>query len=252
MKRIALAAAALLLHGACVAALTSSDAPLRLAPLAERVAKLHAQSGQGVLAERSRRALADTVHEFEGALREARAAAQDPAIRDNYVLLGLLWQDYRDWALRPSSRESGRKLRERSEEVEWIAAKGVRLLHERSRAEDSATAVRAAQAMLLAQRIPKAYLWRRWDIRDADLDRELREARENLGRALEALAATPSLDAESAADIDSARTQWRFLLDAAAQLDAAPGNATAMEFACKAADHITETMERVLRRATAR
>lgn len=249
--RAALAAAALAVHAACLAA-PAGNAPLRLAPLAERVAKLHAQSGQGIIARRARRALADTVRDFDSGLREARGAAQETAIRENYVLLGLLWQDYRDWALRPATRESARKLRERSEEVEWVATKGVRLLHERSRTGESAAAVRAAQAMLLAQRIPKLYLWRRWDIRDADLDRELREARENLGRAFEALGATPGLDAESAADVEAARTQWRFLADSAARLDAAPADTTALEFACKAGDHIAEAMERVLRRAAAR
>ena len=252
LKRAGLAAAVLLLHAACFAAAPSRDAALLLAPLAERVAKLHAQSGQSILTQRSRRALADTVREFDAALRDVRAAARDAGSRENYVLLGLLWQEYRDWALRPATRESARKLRERAEEVEWIAAKGVRLAHERSRAEESATAVRAAQAYLLAQRVPKTYLWRRWDLRDADLDRELRDARENLGRSLDALAATAGLDADSAADVESARTQWRFLEDAAAQLDAAPGNATALEFACKAGDHIAETMARVLARAVAR
>ena len=249
MKRAGLAAAALLLHAACLAATPSRDAALRLAPLAERVAKLSAQSGQGILAQRSRRALADTVRDFDAALRDVRAGAHDGAIRENYVLLALLWQEYRDWGLRPGTRETARKLRERAEEVEWIADKGVRLMRERSHAEDDAMALRAAQAFLLAQRIPKSYLWRRWDIRDAELDRELRDARENLGRVLDALAQSPGLDAESAADVETARTQWKFLLDAATQLDAAPANATALEFACKAADHIAESMDRVLRRA---
>jgi hypothetical protein len=158
----------------------------------------------------------------------------------------MVWQDYREWAQRPPSRETARKLRDRTEEVAWVAAKGVRLLNDSARGTVAASAVRASQAALASQRIAKAYLWRRLDIRDAGLDRELRESRESLPRALEALAQTPGLAVETIAHIDSAQTQWRFLSDAAAQLDAAPANPRALEFACKAADYILEAMERVM------
>ena len=64
---------------------------MRLEMLAERIAKLHAQVGQGVLVERSRKALPEALREFEVALREVKARPAGPEVRDNYVLLGLLW-----------------------------------------------------------------------------------------------------------------------------------------------------------------
>jgi hypothetical protein len=214
-------------------------------PLVERVARLHAQAGQGVMAQRSRKALADAIHEFDAALRAALAATPATESRESYVLLAMLWQDYRDWAQRPPTRETGRKLRERTEEVAYQAAKAARLFVESPRANTAANAVRAAQAVTASQRIAKVLLWRRWDIRDEGLERELREARENLPRALDAIAASPNLAADDAAQVQAAQTQWRFLADAAAQLDKPGADARALEFACKAADHIPEALKKL-------
>jgi hypothetical protein len=219
-----------------------SDPFLRLPPAIEKVARLHAQAGQGVMSQRSRRALAEALRDFDATLKAALAAAPGTEAKENYILLAMLWHDYRDWAQRPPSRETARKLRERTEEVAWIAAKGARLVAQSSRASASATAVRAAQAATASQRVAKVYLWRRWDIRDEALDRELREARENLPRALDAIAAAPGLTPEQLSEVQSAQGQWRFLADAAAQLDASTANARALEFACKAADHIQESL----------
>jgi hypothetical protein len=217
-----------------------------LGPAVERLARLHAQSGQGVMAQRSRRALADATRDFDATLRSAMASAPGAEAGENYVLLTMLWHDYREWLQRPPSRETARKLRERTEEIAWIAAKGIRLVNDASPGNVKAVALRASQAAAASQRIAKAYLWRRWDIRDDGIDRELRESRESLPRALEAIASSPGLAADALTQVESAQTQWRFLSDAASQLDTAPANARALEFACKAADHIFEAMERVI------
>ena len=241
----ALSAAAAILLVAFAGAAHAAESSLRLVPLVERIARLHAQAGQGVMAQRSRKALAEAIREFDGALRASLAASPGPEARENYVLLAMLWQDYREWAQRPPSRETGRKLRERTEEVAHVAAKGVRLAAESSRVTASATALRASQAVASAQRIAKVHLWRRWDIRDEGLERELRESRENLPRALEAIASAPGLSVEDLAQVQAAQTQWRFLADAAAQLEKSSADARALEFACKAGDHILEALQKL-------
>lgn len=240
----ALIAAGILL-GAFAGAAHAAEASLRLVPLVERIARLHAQAGQGVMAQRSRKALTEAIREFDGALRSSLAASPGPEARENYVLLAMLWQDYREWVQRAPTRETGRKLRERTEEVAHVAAKGVRLSGESTRGTTAATALRASQAVAASQRIAKVYLWRRWEIRDAGLDRELRESRENLPRALEAIAAAPGLSAEDLAQVQAAQTQWRFLADAATQLEKSHGDARALEFACKAGDHILEALQKL-------
>src|SRR5258706_6777811 len=134
---------------------------LRVGMLAERIAKLQAQVGQGILPERSNRALVATIRDFDATLKAVAASAPPGEIRDNYALLSLLWNDYREFALRAPTRENARKLRERNEEVAWIAAKGARMIQEHARAATNGSAVRAAGAAMLSQRIPKLYLWRR-------------------------------------------------------------------------------------------
>lgn len=240
-----LAAAAAL--GADAAPEARPDPALRLPTLAERIAKLHAQIGQGVLVQRSRRALGETLADFDAALRASSSAAPTAEARENYVLLGLLWREYREWAQRAPTRESARKMRERTEEVVWVAAKGARMLNERARGGPSAAVVRASQAALLSQRIPKLYLWRRWDIRDEPAARELREAEENLQRTLDALRAAPGNTPEIAAELQAAETQLRFMRDATAKVDARQDAARAIEFIVKTGDHILESMERAAR-----
>jgi len=250
----ALSAAALLAVALATLAAQAADsrraaAPLLLAPGIERIARLHAQAGQGVMPERSRRALTEAMRDFDANLHATFANAHGTEVRDNYALLSMLWQDYRDWAQRPPSRETGRKLRDRTEEASWVASKGLRLMAESSRDAVNGSALRASQAALFSQRIAKAYLWRRWEIRDEALERELRDARENLPRVLDAIAQAPTLAPELLAQVEAARTQWQFLSDAATQLDAVPRDTRALEHACKAADFILEAMERVMQEA---
>jgi len=220
---------------------------VRLTALAERIAKLQAQIGQGVLVERSRRALPGALRDFEAALKAVGGSTPTPEIRDNYVLLALLWPDYRDWARKPPTRDNARKFREQADEVVWVAAKGARLIQEESRATANAAAIRAATVAELSQRIAKLYLWQRWDLRDEALRRELREAEENLARTLAVLRAAPNTSAEVAAELQVAEDQRRFMADAAKESERGPGAARSLEFIAKTGDHIYDAMERAAR-----
>ena len=67
----------------------------RLAMLAERMTKMHAQVGREILVQRSRRALSDAATAFERGLKEANAAASAHEPRENYRLLRVLWDEFR-------------------------------------------------------------------------------------------------------------------------------------------------------------
>ncbi|MGZ5040570.1 MAG: hypothetical protein ACXWBQ_07475 [Usitatibacter sp.] len=233
-------------HGPAPGAGRRTDA-MRLATLAERVAKLHAQVGQGILPERSRKSLQQALQEFDATLRTVAPYASTPASRENYAVLALLWQDYREWAVRTPSRETARKLRPRSEEVVWIASKGVKMLQEEGRLAPNGGAMRAQGAATLAQRVAKLHLWARWDIRDAPLARELRESSVNLRRAVEALRASPQPSAAIGDELQAAEIQLRFMEDTERALAAGEAPARHIEFIAKTGDHIQESMERVAR-----
>ena len=86
----------------------------RLAMLAERMGKLHAQVGRDVLTVRSRRALTETSAEVEKGLRDATAAASTFELRENDRLLRVLWNEYRPLALARPTVEGARKLAPRN------------------------------------------------------------------------------------------------------------------------------------------
>jgi len=152
-------------------AASAQDPAMRLEALTERIAKLHAQVGQGVLAERSKRALPEAVREFDGALREVKARPAGPEVQDNYLLLGLLWTEYRAWALKPATRDNAKKLAERAEEVAWVAGKGARLVHGTGRKGTGLLALEAAHAATLSQRLARLYLMRRWEVKAESSER---------------------------------------------------------------------------------
>jgi len=220
---------------------------MRLEMLAERIAKLHAQVGQGVLADRSRRALPEALREFDGALREAKSRASGPEVRDNYILLGLLWTDYRAWAAKAPSRDNAKKLAERAEEVAWIAAKGARLVHETGRKGTGLLALEAAHAGTLAQRLARLYLLRRWGVKEVTSERAIPAVASELTRTLEKLRAAPYNTPEIDTELQAAEGQLGFLLQSGLESEGRKGSARSLEFIAKSADHLLESMERVVR-----
>ncbi len=211
-------------------------AALRLAMLAERMAKLHAQAAHGILVDRSRRHLADATREFDSLLPRVQARAVGAEARDNFVLLRLLWADYRPWVARAPSKDTARKLVERTEELAWIATKGARML-----GADTGPAVTAARAAILSQRVPRIHLLRRGA---GDEARELAEAESQLRDAVAALRDGPGNTSEALAEIQLAENQLQFLEQAIREPHA---NARRLEFIAKAGDHLMESMLRLAR-----
>ncbi|HLX24331.1 MAG TPA: hypothetical protein VKR38_13375 [Usitatibacter sp.] len=218
---------------------------IRLEMLAERVAKLNAQVGQGVLGGRSRRSLEEAIRDFDETLGPVMESAPGAEARDTYRVLTLLWVQYRALALKPANRDTARKFRDRTDELAFIAAKGARLVQESARASSNASAVRAENAAVLAQRVAKIHLWMQWGMRDEVLARSLRESSENLPRILATLRESPANTPEISEELAGAEGQLRFLEDAARDLAQRKSEARAIEFIAKAADHILDSMERV-------
>lgn len=233
------------LLGAAQSAQPQARSAIRLEMLVERIAKLNAQVGQDVLGVRSRRSLEQAVRDFDSTLLSVSASAPDAESRDTYHLLTLLWVQYRAAALRPTNADTVRKLRDRTEEMAYVAAKGARLVQDSARATSNASAIRAENAAVLAQRVGKIYLWMRWDMRDDALARDLRESTENLRRILATLHEASANSPEIGDELAGADAQMAFLDAAAADLAGRRSQARSIEFIAKASDHIAESMERV-------
>jgi hypothetical protein len=189
----------------------------------------------------------EVVREFDGALRAVLARGGSPEVRDNYLLLGLLWQDYRGWALKPATRDNAKRLADRVEEVSWIAAKGARMISEPGRKGTGRLALDAAHAATLSQRVARLHLLRRWGLRDATLERQLDAASADLRATMEKLRRAASNTPEIDTELQVAEGQLGFLLQAAQELEGGRGNLRQMEFIAKAGDNIFESMERAVR-----
>lgn len=244
--RMARLFAALALVAACLPAV-AQDGSLRLEMLSERIAKLHAQVGLGVLADRGRRALPEAMRDFDAALRDAQARATGAELRDNYVLLGLLWTEYRTWASKAPTRDNAKKLVERTEEVAWVAAKGARLMHESGRKGTGRLALDAAHAATLSQRLARLHLMQRWGVKQETSGREIPAVSADLQRTLEKLRAAPQNTPEIATELQAAEGQLGFMLQGGRELEGKRANARALEFIAKSGDHLLDSMERLVR-----
>jgi len=225
----------------------AQEPSIRLEALTERIAKLHAQVGQGVLVERSRRALPDAVHDFDTALREVRARPAVPEVRETYVMLALLWTEYRAWALKAPTRDNARKLAERAEEVAWVAAKGARLVHGGGRKGAGLLALDAAHAATLSQRLARLYLLRRWEVKTESSERAAPAVEAELVGTLERLRTSAINTAEIETELQAAQGQLGFLVQAGRDLRSRRAGMRSLEFAAKSADHLFESMQRVMR-----
>lgn len=217
---------------------------MQLAVLAERVAKLHVQMAYGVLVDRSRRALGESQREFEAAQRAVAARATSSDAQENYLLLAILWSEYRGWLAKPAHRENVRKVADRADEVAWVAAKGARMLEPGA----GSLAALARRGALLSQRAPRLYLMLRADPRNAELGREAQATDAELRTTLSGLAGKPQNSTEIESEIQVAETQYAFFARAVPDIKRAGSSVRAAEDIAKTGDHIHEAMQRVARR----
>jgi hypothetical protein len=224
----------------------------RLAMLAERMTKMHAQVGRGILVQRSKRALAEASAEFERGLREASAASGSHEARENYKLLRALFDEFRPAAAQAPTPEGGRKLAERTEEVSWIAAKGARLLHEQQRSAAGELLLSAGSARAAGQRLGKLHMLRGWAYAPTALARDVKLAEGEIFLAIARLRSAAETGEDALASIAMAETQLVLLRQAAERLDKRQDAALQLEHIAKGADVIAETMDRAAKGYIAR
>ena len=245
MLRRAAASLALVLalaHGAAGSQSAAPDpalalAALRVATLAERIAKLQVQSAHGVLAERSRRALQETVRELDLEVRGARSRAAPADVRDQLLLVAILCDEQRPWALRSPTPENARKVVERAEETVWAAQKAARLA-----GAPEAPVIVAQRAALLSQRVSRLHFAPHGQ--GGERPAGLAKAQAELRAALSWLAAAPGITAPLESEFQLAQNQLDFLSPAPGARQAP---ARRLEFASKAGDHLLESMTRLVR-----
>ena len=215
----------------------------RLAMLAERMTKMHAQIGRDILVARSRRALAEAAAQFERAFKETAAAAASHEARENYKLLRALWEEFRLAATHAPTAEGARKLAQRTEEVAWVAAKGARMLHGEGHSRGGELVMSAGAARAAAQRLGKLHMLRGWALEANAAPRDLKAAEGEIFLALAQLRSAAETAEDTAASLAMAESQLALLRQAAERLERGRDRALQLEHIAKGADIITETMD---------
>ena len=211
----------------------------RIAYLVERVGNLEAQRIASVGGDRPRRALAKAIGDVDRTL--AAAARDAPAsMREHYALFELLWRQHRAWLQRAATREGLAALRERDDELAWLADRGRTLAGVPPSTEDEAW-----QVARLAERVSRlAVLRRSLPAAQQALDPALQELRERIAALQARVAGREGLEGEVAV----ARGQLDFLVRAVATR---PFGAREADVAARSADHAAESLERALARLSA-
>jgi hypothetical protein len=217
----------------------------RLAMDAERIAKVQAAIGRGVLVSRSRRALSESIADFDRGARTFASATLPPEVRDNFRLLRHLWDEYRSAAQQPPTREGARKLNERCEEVAWIAQKGARLLHQHAPSPASELVLAAGEARAAAQRIAKIELLRGWALAEMAGEREIKASQAQIFLALARLKSAAPIAEPAVRALEMAESQFALMRQAAVGLRSGRDAATHLEHIAKAADHIAASFDAI-------
>lgn len=218
---------------------------IRQPMLAERITKSFSLIGQNVLETRSRRQMEDSLREFGTALKELRAAAPTPEIKENYELLAQLFDEYRSIQTKPVNIDNAKELAEQNEELVWISQKGAMLIQTYTKSARSDLISTAGDARTLTQRIAKLYLFRSWGVRDNVIVKDLKTALADYRTAINKLLASPENTDQIKSELALAETQWSFLQQAMDRLNANQTSKTELEFVSKSCDNILEVMERV-------
>jgi hypothetical protein len=130
--------------------------------------------------------------------------------------------------------------------VVWIAQKGAQLLQEHVKSERNELIATAGDARTLTQRLAKLYLFRASGIKNAVIEGDLKAAERDYRAAIEKLMKSPRNTAAIKHELALAESQWVFLKDGIARLNANRAGAMELEHVNKACDNIAEVMERAV------
>lgn len=213
--------------------------------LSQRLAKAYFQLGLAVEPERSRRILDTSVATFDRHLGELKGFAPTPEIKDTYLRLDRLWQQYRQ-ALTGAvpTQAEGARILALSEEVLALAHRGVQQIESYAGTASSRLVNIAGRQRMLTQRMAKYYQARAWQIGVDQAAAEIEKARREFVAALDELLAAPINTPALRDELDLVRQQWIFFEHALVQPSA--GGKRNLVTVATTSERIFEMMEHVV------
>ncbi|HLD66363.1 MAG TPA: type IV pili methyl-accepting chemotaxis transducer N-terminal domain-containing protein [Pseudomonas sp.] len=178
--------------------------------LSQRIAKNYLMIGAEVRSDVATRQLEQSLSQFESNLASLEQYGDDPAIDQQLVRVGTLWQSYRSQVSALPSREGALRVLALSDQLLAECETLVQRIEQHSASQNAHLVNRSGRQRMLSQRIAKLYLALSWELPQPDLQKDFEQAVNEFSLALEELRAAPQNTASINAALTKANAQWAF------------------------------------------
>jgi hypothetical protein len=181
--------------------------------LSQRMAKVYAQLGLGILPERATSILNSSISLFDSQLITLLELSPTPEIKKNYAVLDQAWRRYKSILQAAPNPVNGQNIYRLSDELTALANTAVESLDNFVGSNTGALVNLSGRQRMLTQRLAKKVFFREWlGLKDNVLQIEKDTAE------YEKASANLALDKETTervkTDLNLAKTQWLFFQDA--------------------------------------
>ncbi len=211
--------------------------------LSQRMVKFYCQIGQQILADKSRKQLAESIELFDTQLQELKQFAPNPEVQAAVGKMEAAWGPFREIVSRVPTKEEGKKLIGISEELLQAAQKTTMLLQDAAGTPTGRLVNIAGRQRMLSQRMAKFYMQKRRGFNTSEVNNGLEQAHNEFKGALQELIASPQNTPAIKKELELAKIQWVFFENAIAQ-DSAQDATFAVNVATSS-ERILEVMDRV-------
>ncbi len=211
--------------------------------LSQRMVKFYCQIGQGILVDKSRQQLQQSVGLFEAQLAELKQVAPNPEVQGAVAKMEASWGPFKEIVSKAPSKEDGKKLIGMSEELLQAAHKTTMLLQDAAGTQTGRLVNMAGRQRMLSQRMAKYYMQKRRGFNSSEVADGLEQARNEFKGALQELLAAPQNTSAINKELELAKMQLIFFENALAQ-DSVQDPTFAVNVATSS-ERILEVMDRV-------
>jgi hypothetical protein len=214
--------------------------------LSQRMAKAWLAMGQGIDATQAEKIMLESMALFDRQFVELKAYAPSPEIRNTYLAMEPLWNDYKSALIgKTPERGSAPELLALDAKVLKLAHQGTTQLEQYSGRAVGKLVNMAGRQRMLSQRSAKFYLSQNWGVPVPNALKELNQARSEFVTALQTLMSAPQATEAIQQQLGLAEQQWVFFDHALSRLGEGAGGARRARDVFSSSEQILQIMDKV-------